>query len=152
MKGLVSRLFSIRDIKSALNIDIALSQPMLDKIESWQRMYSGTAPWVKDGVSSLRLEAAVCRELSNIVLSEMNAKVSDNRLDNLFRSSVRDINIHFQKGLVKGNCIFNFDNTDEETVSESMRQFRKLHKFHTVCVVEKKLYGGDTSHIKVVAK
>lgn len=54
--------------------------------------------------------------------------------------------------IVKGKCYFVFDNTDEKTVSESMREFRKQYKFFTVMSVENKLYGGGTSHIKVVAK
>ncbi len=54
--------------------------------------------------------------------------------------------------LVKGKCDFVFDNTDDRTVSESLREFRKQYEFFTVMSVESKLYGGGTSHIKVVAK
>lgn len=105
MKGLINRLFAVKDIKSALHIDVAQSQEMLEKIEHWQKMYSGHAPWVKDSVISLRLEAAVCREFSNIVLSEMSAKVSFESLDKLFKDAIRDINVHFQEGLATGSMI-----------------------------------------------
>lgn len=54
--------------------------------------------------------------------------------------------------IVKGRCDFVFDNTDEKTVSESMREFRKQYRFFTVTAVEKKLYGGGSDHIKVVAE
>ena len=53
--------------------------------------------------------------------------------------------------IVKGRCDFVFDNTDEKTVSESMREFRKQYRFFTVTAVERKLYGVGADHIKVVA-
>ena len=105
MKGLFDRLFSKKDIKSALNIDVAVSQEMLDRIDLWQRMYAGCAPWLNEGVVSLHLESAICREFSNIVLSEMNAKVSNEKLNDLFCSATRDINIHFQEALATGAMI-----------------------------------------------
>ncbi len=54
--------------------------------------------------------------------------------------------------IVKGRCDFVFDNTDDSTVSESMREFRKHHKILTVKEIDCKLYGRNVSHIKVVAK
>ena len=53
--------------------------------------------------------------------------------------------------VVKGNCDFVFDNTDEESVSKSMRAFRKQYEFFTVKEIGHKSYGNRTSHIKVVA-
>lgn len=53
--------------------------------------------------------------------------------------------------IVKGKCDFVFDNTDEKTVSDSMREFWKRHEFFTVKEIVQKLYGNSTSHIKVVA-
>ena len=53
--------------------------------------------------------------------------------------------------IVKGECNFTFDNTDEKSASESMKEFRKKHKFFTVKGIEPKIYGNNTSHIKVVA-
>lgn len=54
--------------------------------------------------------------------------------------------------VVKGKCDFVFDNTDDKTVSESMREFRKQHKFFTVKEIDSKLYSSNVSHIKVVAR
>lgn len=105
MKGLISRLFAVKDIKSALGIEVAISHEMLDKIDLWRRMYEGSAPWVSNDVISLRLESAICREFANIVLSEMSSKVSNEKLDKLFKSSISDINEHFRKGLATGAMI-----------------------------------------------
>ena len=48
-------LFPVKDIKTALNIELALSSKMLEKIELWQKCYSGNADWLNEekGVSSL---------------------------------------------------------------------------------------------------
>ncbi len=105
MKGMIGKLFAVRDIQSALGIEIAMSQEMMNQIDLWSRMYAGRAPWIGNDVSSLRLESAVCRELSNITLSEMTAKVSNDALDGLFHRSVRDIAIAFQEGLASGAMI-----------------------------------------------
>ncbi len=105
MKGLFNRLFAVKDIKSAFHIDVVISQEMLNKIKHWQLMYAGCAPWIKDSIISLRLESAICREFSNVVLSEMNSKISNVNLDKLFKNAIRDINVHFQEGLATGAMI-----------------------------------------------
>lgn len=105
MKGWLHRLFPVKDIRTALNIKIALSQEMLEKIENWQRCYSGRAPWLDENVQSLRLEQSVTREFSNIALNEMTAKVSNRQLDAYFQNAMRDINMYFQDGLATGAMI-----------------------------------------------
>lgn len=107
MKGLIRSLFPVKDIKSALNIELALSRKMLDKIELWQKCYCGNAPWIDEdrGVSSLRLEQSVVREFSNITLNEMTANITHNILDEIFQTATRDLNMHLQEGLATGAMV-----------------------------------------------
>lgn len=107
MKGLIRGLFPVKDIKTALNIELALSSKMLEKIELWQKCYSGSADWLNEekGVSSLRLEQSVVREFSNITLNEMTASVTLPALDELFNKAIRNINMHLQKGLATGAMV-----------------------------------------------
>lgn len=105
MKGWLHKLFPVKDIRTALNIKVALSQEMLSRIEFWQRCYSGDAPWLDDAVQSLRLERSVTREFANIVLNEMTASVSDPKLDIAFQNALRDINMYLQDGLATGAMI-----------------------------------------------
>lgn len=107
MKGLIRSLFPVKDIKSALNIELALSDKMLDKIEIWQKCYCGNASWIDEesGVSSLRLEQSIVREFSNITLNEMTVSVTHNVLDNVFQTATRDLNIHLQEGLATGAMV-----------------------------------------------
>lgn len=53
--------------------------------------------------------------------------------------------------LVKGNCLFCFDNTSPQKISESMRAFTKAHSFVTASSIDEKLYG-NLQHIKVSAR
>ncbi len=105
VKGAIKNLFSVKDIKNAVKTDLALSDETLNKICEWYNMYSGKGRWVRDNISSLRLEQAVCREFSNIVLNEMTAKVSVKELDDIFSLAIRDIDMHFQERLATGAMI-----------------------------------------------
>ena len=54
--------------------------------------------------------------------------------------------------LVRGNCSHVFDNSNEVTVSASLRKLNTEHETVTVSSVLDKLYGTSLRHIKVVAK
>ena len=105
MKGWIRRVIPAKDIQTALNLKVALTQEMLDQIDTWQQCYTGHASWLSENVSSLRLEQSVVREFSNIVLNEMAAKVSVRPLDDLFRLAIRDLNQHLQEGLATGAMV-----------------------------------------------
>lgn len=107
MKGLMRSLFPIKDIKTAIGVEIALSDRMLSRIDLWYKCYCGNAPWIDDekGISSLRLEQSVVREFSNIALNEMTASVTLPKLDEVFRSATRDINMNLQEGLATGAMV-----------------------------------------------
>ena len=53
--------------------------------------------------------------------------------------------------LVKGNCDFVFDNTSQQTISESKRRFDAEHSFVTVMSIDNYMFGG-LPHIEVSAK
>lgn len=105
LKSFWGRLFPIKDIKTALNIKVALSETMLDKIELWQNCYSGNAPWLSDDVISLGLEEAICIEFANIVFNEMETNVSNEQLNKIFSDSIENINENFQSGFATGGII-----------------------------------------------
>lgn len=105
MKGVWRRLFPIKDIKTALNVKVAMSSEMLEWIETWQECYSGNAYWLTDDVQSLRLEQSITREFANIVLNEMTASVTVPKLNDIFQTAIRDINIYLQEGFATGAMV-----------------------------------------------
>lgn len=57
--------------------------------------------------------------------------------------------------LVKGNCTFEFNNSTQQTVSESMKQFRSRYpEFVVINAVADKQYSvnADLNHIKLTAR
>ena len=100
IKGLIGKMFKRDDLKKVIGRDIQLSTTMLDKIAYWSNMLSGKAEWVGDNVKSLRIEQGICKELANISLNEMTATITDEKLDEIFKYSTRELNENLQKGFV----------------------------------------------------
>lgn len=118
LKGVWQRLFPVKDIRTALNIKIAMSEDMLNMIELWNNCYSGNAPWLNKNVVSLRLEKSIVREFANIVLNEMTTNITNPVLENAFNKATKDINKHLQKGLATGAMVIKpLDGTRVQFVS-----------------------------------
>lgn len=99
-------MFKQDDIKKILDVDIAVSKHMLNKIEQWDKMLCGKADWVdNDSIFSLRLEQAIVREFANISLNEMSVNITNEKLKSIFEDSIKDLNENFQKGLSLGAMI-----------------------------------------------
>lgn len=105
LKGMIGRMFRAKTISEKLHINTCLSDSMISRIELWSDMYKGEAPWCKDYVKSLRKEQGICREFANVCLTEMEAKVSNEALDKIFKASTRDLNENLQSGLALGSFI-----------------------------------------------
>lgn len=98
-------MFPAKNIKEALNLDTCVSDEMLERMNLWAVMYRGQAPWCKDPIVSLRKERGICQEFSNVVLNEMEAKVSVEALDTIFKNAIRDLNENLQSGLALGSFV-----------------------------------------------
>lgn len=105
VKGAVRKMFKQTDIKQKINQNICLSNAMADSIELWSAMYRGDAPWCKDYVKSLRKEQGICREFANVVLNEMESQVSNDNLDKIYKTAIKDLNEHLQSGLALGSFV-----------------------------------------------
>lgn len=106
-KGVVGRMFGYDQMKVIAGSDVTMSPAMIRSINRWKAMLEGRADWIDDrqGIVSLRSEIGICRELTDIAVGEMEAKVSDATLDQAFQAAVRDINENLQDGLALGSFI-----------------------------------------------
>lgn len=105
VKDVVRRMFPVKTIKQVFDIDPAISDEMIERIELWEKMYKGEAPWVNDIVHSLRLEQGIVKEFANVALNEMTSKVTVEKLDKIYQSAIRDLNEDLQSGLALGSFI-----------------------------------------------
>lgn len=99
-------MFPAKTLKQVVGREVAISQPMVDKIELWSQMYRGQAPWIDDQVKSIRTEQGICRELANVCLNEMTTNLSNEQMDEIYQNAIRDLNENLQSGLALGSfCI-----------------------------------------------
>lgn len=105
VRGVMRRMFPAKNIKEALDLDTCVSDEILDRMNLWAAMYRGHAPWCKDPVVSLRKERGICQEFANVVLNEMEAKISVESLDTIFKDAIRDLNENLQSGLALGSFV-----------------------------------------------
>lgn len=67
------------NIQKALGVDIAISGRMSNAIQRWGNLYMNRAPWLRDGVRSLNLPAAICTETARLVTMESEVSVTGSR-------------------------------------------------------------------------
>lgn len=105
LKGMIGKMFKPKTIIQKIGQEPCLSNAMIDRLELWSAMYKGVAPWVTDPVKSLRKEQGICREFANVCLNEMESEVSNESLNQLYKTAIRDLNENLQSGLALGSFI-----------------------------------------------
>lgn len=99
-------MFSRDQVKGVTNEEITLSSYMINRMELWDRMLKGLAPWTMDadnpGVESLGIENAICREFANTVVSEMDTSLEIEELDEMYQKVINGLNEGIQDGLGLG--------------------------------------------------
>lgn len=100
-------LLSKSEIEKVFTTNVAITPIMQTKIQQWGNMYCGNADWLDDdiGVISLRLEQAITREFANIALNEMTLKISNKKLEDIYKSTTVNLNENLQRGLASGAMI-----------------------------------------------
>ena len=64
------------NMQKAMGVDIAISRKMSSAIYKWGKMYINEAPWLKEGVRSLNLPAAICTEMARLVTMESKISIT----------------------------------------------------------------------------
>lgn len=72
-------MMQYENIQKALGMDIAISGRMSNAIQRWGNLYMNRAPWLRDGVRSLNLPAAICTETARLVTMESEVSVTGSR-------------------------------------------------------------------------
>lgn len=124
LKGVIGRMFGYQQMKNIAGRDITMTQPMIDAINGWKDMIDGRAGWIDEdkGITSLKIEAGICREFADIALGEMEASVDNDRLNEAFKNAIRDLNENLQDGLALGSFII-------KPLGENRSEFVTADKF-----------------------
>ena len=124
LKGVMGRMFGYQQMKNIAGRDITMTRPMIDAINGWKDMIDGRAGWIDEdkGITSLKIEAGICREFADIALGEMEASVDNDRLNEAFKNAIRDLNENLQDGLALGSFII-------KPLGENRSEFVTADKF-----------------------
>lgn len=101
----VRKMFGYTEIKRIIGRDVTLSQDMIDAINDWKNMLNGKADWITDYVKSLKIEQGICREFADVVLTEMESNLSNDKLNTYYQKALLDLNENMQDGLGLGSFI-----------------------------------------------
>ncbi len=116
LKGVIDKMFKKTTLKKVIGEDVQLSDSMITKLEEWNDMLVGKAKWCTsdDGITSLGIESEICKEFTNVCLSEMTAKVTGNdKLDEIFQKAIKNLNENLQDGLALGSMVIKPLGNDE---------------------------------------
>lgn len=119
-------MFGYTTLKNIVGADITLSQNMIDAINEWKNMISGTADWINDSVESLKIEEGICREFADSVLIEMETSVDNDKLNAAYQKAIENINAEFQEGLALGSFIL-------KPLGPDLSEFVSADKFIPIC-------------------
>jgi A118 family predicted phage portal protein len=62
-------------LKRVIGEEIAISDPMIEALQVWSRMYENKAEWLSNDVKSLNLPAAIAGEIARAVTIEMEVEI-----------------------------------------------------------------------------
>jgi A118 family predicted phage portal protein len=98
-----------QSVKQALSVDIAISAPMADALQTWSNMYANQAGWLSTDVKSLNLPAAIAGEIARAVTIEMSVEISGSGradyLNNQFEKILDALRQQVEYGCAKGGLM-----------------------------------------------
>lgn len=145
-------MFPAKTLKQVIGQDVAISQRMIEKIELWGAMYRGQAPWVDDQIDSLQIEQGICREFANVCLNEMESSISNEQLDNIYQSAIRNLNENLQAGIGLGSfCIKPLGGSAVEYVTADRFvpiAFDAKDRLTSVVFIQVKRIGEDNFYLR----
>lgn len=145
-------MFPAKTLKQVIGQDVAISERMIEKIEKWSAMYRGAAPWVDEQVDSLQIEQGICREFANVCLNEMEASISNEQLNEIFKMAIRDLNENLQTGIGFGSfCIKPLGGNSVEYITADRFvpvAFDSRDRLTSVVFIQVKRIGEDNFYLR----
>ena len=104
-------MFDKNTIKSALNVNVAISSDMANAITSWEKIYENEADWLKkDEVESLELGSAIANEFTRLTTLEMKTEITGSAradfLNEQYKKMLESLNDNLEIGNAVGGLIF----------------------------------------------
>lgn len=103
-------MISKQNVSKALDVQLAISQPMMDALEEWTLIYQNESPWLTEDIKSLNLGATIAAEIAKAATIEMVVEFDEGKraayLKQQFEKVMHNIRQYLEYGVAKGGLIF----------------------------------------------
>lgn len=100
------KIIDANEITSALGVTCIVSEKMHVEMQKWEDMYSDDMPWLSERVQSMRLPAAIAREIKRLVLAEFSLEVKNSAFDNAMQIFAANLRKKLDYALSMGGMLF----------------------------------------------
>ena len=105
IKGVIG-MFSKETIKSALDVNVAISSDMANAITLWEKIYENEADWLKkDEVESLELGPAIANEFTRLTTLEMKTEITGSARADFLNEQYKKMLSNLPDNLEIGNAV-----------------------------------------------
>ena len=105
IKGVIG-MFSKETIKSALDVNVAISSDMSNAITLWEKIYENEADWLKkDEVESLELGPAIANEFTRLTTLEMKTEITGSARADFLNEQYKKMLSNLPDNLEIGNAV-----------------------------------------------
>ena len=98
------------NIKSAFNVNIAISNEMATAIDTWVKIYRNNAEWHNEKTKSLKLGKAISQEFARLVTIEMKSELTGSKraeyLTETYKNVLKDLRKNVEYMCAKGAIVF----------------------------------------------
>lgn len=102
-------MFTKDEIGRALGITLGAPDKMRQEIELWSNLYEGNTPWIRQGIKSLGLPAAVAGELARLSTIELRSSLSGSAradyLNNAYQEVIGRVRVASEYACAKGGLV-----------------------------------------------
>ncbi len=107
VRQVIDKVFKKETIKSALHLDVAVSDEMARAIEMWSTLYEDKPPWLSSTVKSLNLPSAIASEIARLVTIEFESEITNNEfLNQEYQVVVDNLRRYMEYACAKGGIVF----------------------------------------------
>jgi len=109
IREVLSKMLNTSTVKSALNLNVAITPLMTEALQKWSLMYVNQSPWLTNDIKSLNLPAAIAAEIARAVTIEIDVQVTGSPraeyLNEQMAWVVDSLRLHTEYGCAKGGLI-----------------------------------------------
>lgn len=110
IREVLNKMLKTDSLKTAMQVDVAISPLMANALQTWSLMYANQSPWLTTDVKSLNLAAAIAAEISRATTIEMDVQLSGGPRAEFLQSQLtpvlNNVRTYTEYAAAKGGLMF----------------------------------------------